>query len=222
MIPFTPYLHVCTSLPELIHSQPRSLWQHSQAVARLAADLAEAAGYSPSEQEHIRAGSLLHDIGKQFIPASILEKDGKLSAQEYSRVQEHAWLGYSYLQSFVSDSTVLNTVLYHHECWNGTGYPFGLKGDQIPRGARICALADVWDALVSERCYRAAWSRNQAVEYIWERAGSLFDPRLACQFLNMMEAQDIRVRETPTLPSPRRDLRTFERVLLSGQRGAAL
>jgi HD-GYP domain-containing protein (c-di-GMP phosphodiesterase class II) len=84
-----------------------------------------------------------------------------------------------------------------------------LKGDQIPRGARICALADVWDALLSERCYRAAWNPSQAVEYIWVRAGSLFDPKLACVFLNMMEAREQQNRDLP--------VRVPVRVALSGQ-----
>jgi putative nucleotidyltransferase with HDIG domain len=220
MVPFLPYLP--QNLHQLIGTQPRSLIQHSRAVACLAGDLAKVAGCNPIEQDRVRLGSLLHDIGKQFLPASILEKQGKLTDVEYQRVQQHALLGHSYLSSFVSDPTVLNTVLYHHECWNGSGYPFGLKNDQIPRGARICALADVWDALVTERCYRAAWSQSQAIEYIWVRAGSLYDPKLACLFLNMMEARDRQERglsglETPSVPVPLSDISTMQRTALSGQ-----
>jgi putative nucleotidyltransferase with HDIG domain len=118
MVTFLPTLP--HNLHQLIGTQPLSLIQHSRMVACLAADLARGAGCTPAEQERIRLGSLLHDIGKQFIPASILEKKGKLSEAEYHRVQHHALLGHSYLSSFVSDPTILNTVLYHHECWNGS------------------------------------------------------------------------------------------------------
>lgn len=176
-------------LSELIQRQPHELFEHSHAVASLAGDLAESIGCSRIEWERIRMGSLLHDIGKQFIPTSILEKQGKLSSTEYEHVQQHAWLGYDYLNSFTSDTILLNTVLYHHEHWDGSGYPYGLKKAQIPLGARICALADVWDALRSERCYHRAWSVCEAAEHIWSRAGTLFDPTLSHHFLNMMECR---------------------------------
>ena len=218
MLPFLPTLP--ENLHQLLGAQPQSLIKHSSAVARLALDLAKAAGCTPAEQECIRLGSLLHDLGKQFIPAAILEKKGKLTQAEYQCVQHHPSLGHSYLSSFVSDPTILNTVLYHHECWNGSGYPFGLKGDQIPRGARICALADVWDALTSERCYRDAWSPGQAMKYIWVRAGSLFEPKLACLFLNLMEARGLSVRETSPMPVPVRDIPTLARMAFSGQMSA--
>src|SRR5262245_18827509 len=145
------------TMRELIQSQPRDLVKHSRAVSCKASDLAVVAGCSRGEQDRIRVGSLLHDIGKQFIPISILEKKDRLSRTEFRRIQEHPWIGDSYLNNFVSDPIILNTVLYHHERWNGTGYPYGLEGEQIPLGARVCALADVWDALISDRCYRSAW-----------------------------------------------------------------
>lgn len=178
---------VLNYLGELIQRQPRELFEHSHAVASLAGDLAESIGCSRIEQERIRVGSLLHDIGKQFIPTSILEKQGKLTFTEYEHIQQHPWLGYEYLNNFTSDTILLNTVLYHHEHWDGSGYPYGLKMSQIPLGARICALSDVWDALRSERCYHHAWSVSEAAEHLWSRAGTLFDPTLAHHFLNMME-----------------------------------
>jgi len=173
-------------LEELIRSQSVELLQHSQTVAGLSVSLAEVAGCSASEQEQIYLGSLLHDIGKQFIPSSILEKKGRLSPVEFSHMQQHPWCGYAYLINFVSDATILNTVLYHHERWNGTGYPYGLEQEEIPLGARICALADVWDALTSDRCYRNAWSTPQAADLLWAGAGSMFDPYLTFQFLTLV------------------------------------
>ena len=208
----------------LIQSQPRDLLGHSRSVARMAADLAGAAGCSSGEHEGIRTGSLLHDIGKQFIPVAILEKQGRLSPEEFSWIQRHPWLGYFYLNSFVSDPIILNTVLYHHERWNGTGYPYGLEGEEIPLGARICALADVWDALVSDRCYRSAWSIAQAMDLIWTGAGSLFDPQLAYQFLTMIEEQysDGRLadaQEAPAFPIAGRNAPALERLPLASLRG---
>ncbi|SRR5258706_1940748 len=187
MYPSNPSIHGI--LEELIQCQPLDLLQHSHSVARLAASLAEAAGCSASEQKRIHVGSLLHDIGKQFIPSSILEKKTKLSPVEFSHIQQHPWTGYAYLINFVSDATILNTILYHHERWNGTGYPYGLEQEEIPLGARVCALADVWDALTSDRCYRSAWSITQAVDLLWAGAGSMFDPHLTFQFLTIIEAE---------------------------------
>lgn len=198
---YTQSSTVYASSFELIRSQPTGLRRHSNSVARLATRLSMAAGCSPAEQDQIRSGSLLHDIGKQFIPRAILEKEGRLTPAEYSRIQEHPWLGYSYLNDFVSDVTVLDIVLYHHERWNGSGYPFGMKWDHIPLGARICALADVWDALVSDRCYRSAWSVARAMELIWAGAGSLFDPLLASQFLSIVEDQRL-AEETTLIDEP--------------------
>ena len=213
------------TLQELIQSQPRDLWQHSHSVACIAADLSQTACRTSKEQERVWIGSLLHDIGKQFVPASILEKKGSLSPAEFSCIQQHPWVGYIYLNNFVSDSIILNTVLYHHERWDGTGYPCRLKGEQIPLGARICALADVWDALVSDRCYRSAWSMSQAVNLIWAGAGSQFDPWLAFQFLAMIEGQEkyasiADAQDTPTFTLPGRNAPAFERKRLAGLRGS--
>ena len=93
----------------------------------------------------------MHDIGKQFISTSISDKAGSPTEAEYAEVQRHPWSGYQYLNRFVSDHNILQTVLYHHERWDGSGYPYGLKQEEIPLCARICGIADVYDALISER-----------------------------------------------------------------------
>jgi len=189
-----------TSCMDLLQVQPPDLVRHSKNVSTLAVLLSMAAGCPSATQERIRVGSLLHDIGKQFVPGRILNKQGKLAPVELLNIQEHAWLGYAHLTNFTSDATVLQTVLYHHERWNGTGYPYGLQGESIPLEARICSLADVWDALVTDRCYRSAWNDTQAIELIWAGAGSLFDPLLTSQFLGILE--EYRSEPEPPLPLP--------------------
>jgi HD-GYP domain-containing protein (c-di-GMP phosphodiesterase class II) len=174
-------------LEDLIIAQPMELRQHAQKVAGWSAAMAVLYECSQEEVDQIYLGGLLHDIGKQFVSENILNKNGTLIKKELDQIQLHPWHGYVYLTQFLSDSSILNTVLYHHERWNGTGYPFGLKHDGIPLGARICAIADVWDALISERCYRNAWSRKQAMELIGTGAGSLFDPYITLLFLRLIK-----------------------------------
>jgi HD-GYP domain-containing protein (c-di-GMP phosphodiesterase class II) len=133
-------------------------------------------------------GGLLHDIGKQFISNAILDKTGILTEAEFAEIQRHPWSGYQYLYRFVSDHHILHTVLYHHERWDGSGYPYGLKQEEIPLCARICGIADVYDALISQRGYRrSAWDQQQATELLWMGAGKLFDPKIMLLFLRMIE-----------------------------------
>jgi putative nucleotidyltransferase with HDIG domain len=174
-------------LGKLSDLQPADRLQHSRNVACLSATLARLLDRNEAEIRKVYLGALLHDIGKQFISSDVLDKPGKLTEAEFERIQRHPWRGYVYLYAFVSDSTILNTVLYHHERWDGSGYPYGLARDQIPLEARICAVADVWDALISNRCYRSAWSALQASELLWAGAGSLFDPTIVLVFMKVIE-----------------------------------
>jgi len=174
-------------LGRLASLQPLDRLQHSRNVAGLSATLAGLMDCNEDQIRKMHLGGLLHDIGKQFIPGSVLDKPGKLTKEEFEQVQRHPWLGYVHLYRFVSDSIILNTVLYHHERWNGSGYPHGLVHDEIPLEARICAITDVWDALISNRCYRSAWSVLQATELIAAGAGSLFDPEIVFLFTQLVE-----------------------------------
>jgi HD-GYP domain-containing protein (c-di-GMP phosphodiesterase class II) len=140
----------------------------------------------PADQwDAIRQGALLHDIGKLGIPDAILLKPGSLTKQERQVMQQHAIYGYNVLAPIINLRQTLDIALYHHERWDGSGYPYGLKGEQIPLVARLFAVVDVFDALTSDRPYRPAWSHSQAIEYLKEQAGQEFDPRVVRLFLEI-------------------------------------
>ncbi|MBO4217263.1 MAG: HD domain-containing protein [Clostridia bacterium] len=136
----------------------------------------------------------MHDIGKIVVPDTILRKPGKLTAEEFEQMKKHAAVGGSVVREIlngVTDEEYLSLAsdiaTYHHEWWNGAGYPKGLKGDEIPLTARIMAIADVYDALISERCYKKAMTAEEAFKIIGEEAGTHFDPKLAAVFLKYRE-----------------------------------
>jgi HD-GYP domain-containing protein (c-di-GMP phosphodiesterase class II) len=128
----------------------------------------------------------LHDIGKLGIPDAILLKPGSLTPQEWKVMQQHPLYAYNILAPIINLRQALDIPLYHHERWDGSGYPYGLKGEQIPLTARLFAVIDVYDALTSDRPYRSAWTRSQAIEYLQEQAGQLFDPQVVAYFLELV------------------------------------
>ena len=135
---------------------------------------------------HIRRGALLHDIGKMGVPDTILRKPGKLTEDEWRIMRRHPQLAYDLLSKTKYLQPALDIPYCHHEKWDGSGYPRGLKGEQIPLAARIFAVVDVWDALCSERPYRPAWPEEKALDYIRAQAGKHFDPQVVELFLQMM------------------------------------
>ncbi|MCL5611370.1 MAG: PAS domain S-box protein [Chloroflexi bacterium] len=159
---------------------------HTLRVAEIAMLLADRLGISQEQQIRIRRGALLHDIGKLGVPDSILLKPGKLTDEEWEIMRQHPTLAYNMLQPIDYLKPSLAIPYCHHEKWDGTGYPRGLRGEQIPLDARIFAVVDVWDALRSERPYRAAWSQRQTFDYIREQSGTHFDPQIAEVFLDMI------------------------------------
>jgi PAS domain S-box-containing protein len=150
---------------------------HTQRVTEMTLRLARAVGVPEHDLVHIRRGALLHDIGKMGIPDSILFKPGPLSAEEWEVMRRHPVYAYELLSPILYLRPALDIPYCHHEKWDGTGYPRGLKQEEIPLPARIFAVADVWDALRSDRPYRPAWSDDRARDYIREQAGTHFDPR---------------------------------------------
>ncbi|NPV57542.1 MAG: PAS domain S-box protein [Anaerolineae bacterium] len=159
---------------------------HSSRVADLAVELSRNMGMGHDELLHIRRGALLHDIGKMGIPDEILLKPGPLSKEEFQLMRTHPSMGYQLLSSIKFLQPALDIPLFHHERWDGSGYPEGLSGTNIPLAARIFAVIDVWDALISDRPYRAAWHKKNAWKYIKENAGVLFDPAVVSAFEKLL------------------------------------
>jgi HD-GYP domain-containing protein (c-di-GMP phosphodiesterase class II) len=159
---------------------------HTQRVTHLAVRLARVLRISETDLVHVRRGALLHDIGKMGIPDAILLKPGQLTPEEWAGMLKHPTYAYDLLAPIDYLHPALDIPYCHHERWDGTGYPRGLKGEEIPLAARIFALVDVWDALTSDRPYRPAWERERALAYIREQAGKHFDPAIVPVFLNML------------------------------------
>ena len=155
---------------------------HSKRVTELAVRLAQALSYRDTELVNIRRGAMLHDIGKMGIPDEILLKPGKLTEAEWEIMRKHPVIAYDLLTNIEFLRPALDIPHYHHEKWDGSGYPEGLKGNLIPEPARIFAVVDVWDALRSDRPYRKAWSDQDTFKYIKECTGTSFDPRVVEEF----------------------------------------
>jgi HD-GYP domain-containing protein (c-di-GMP phosphodiesterase class II) len=163
---------------------------HSRRVVNLAESLARRIGLPEEKIIHLRRGVLLHDIGKMGIPDHILLKPGLLTDEEWEIMKQHPQYAYDMISSIDFLQPALEIPYCHHERWDGLGYPHGLKGEEIPIGARVFTVIDVWDALCSDRPYRQSWSRSKAMNYIRSQAGSAFDPKIVDAFLKMIEAID--------------------------------
>jgi HD-GYP domain-containing protein (c-di-GMP phosphodiesterase class II) len=148
---------------------------HSERVGALSRRIALAMGLPPAEVETIAQGGLLHDIGKIGVPEPVLRKRGALDAGEWSVMRRHPLIGAQIVAPFECLAGAAVVIRHHHERWDGSGYPDGLVGAAIPLGARVVAVADVFDALTSARPYRAALSRQAALQHLMTEAGTLLD-----------------------------------------------
>jgi len=157
---------------------------HSRRVTALTLHLAKILGFSGEELVNIHRGTLLHDIGKLGVPDSILRKPGLLTDEERKIMQQHPVFAYDLLKSINYLRSALDIPHLHHEKWDGSGYPYGLSREQIPLSARLFAIVDVFDALTSDRPYRKAWTKEEAIEYIKGQKGKHFDPHIADVFLS--------------------------------------
>jgi putative two-component system response regulator len=160
---------------------------HSQRVTEMTVRMAQAIGLSGEDIVHVRRGALLHDVGKLGIPDAILHKPGKLTEEEWVIMRKHPQYAYEWLAPIEYLRPALDIPFCHHEKWDGSGYPRHLAGTAIPLAARIFALADVWDALRSNRPYRAGWPVQQVRDHIVGLAGSHFDPDITPIFLALHE-----------------------------------
>jgi HD-GYP domain-containing protein (c-di-GMP phosphodiesterase class II) len=168
---------------DALETQDRYTIGHSRRVARNAALVASGMGLSDHEVATVRAAATVHDIGKLDVPREILNKPGKLTAEEFEVVKHHAADG-AELVACLGDPELTTIVRHHHERVDGTGYPDGLAGDEIPIGARILAVADTFDAIVSPRPYRRAATHKRAIDVLHEESGTHFDPDVVKAFLN--------------------------------------
>lgn len=175
------------TLTAVINTKDSYTLRHCQGVARWATGLAREMGLGHDEVERIRIAGLLHDIGKIGITEILLNKPGRLTPEEYELLKEHPDLGYKILKQMNDMQDVAQMVLYHQERFDGKGYPLGLRGKDIPLGARILAVADAYDAMRTDRVYRRALTVEKAAEELRANSGKQFDPELVEIFLNVAD-----------------------------------
>ncbi|MBN1106343.1 MAG: HD domain-containing protein [Deltaproteobacteria bacterium] len=170
----------------------KSAWTggHSERVTELAIEIGRELTLDPTDLLNLHRGGLLHDVGKIGIPSDILDKPGKLTREEYEIIKKHPSLGMRILEPIKNYGAVMELVLHHHERFDGKGYPEGLSGDRVSLGARILAVADVFDALVSDRPYREGMKRDRALAIIREESGRQFDPAVVEAFFRVIVRKD--------------------------------
>ena len=165
---------------------------HSRRVVELTQDLAKMMGVDGQELAHIRRGALLHDIGKMAVPDVILQEPGKLTDEKWEIMRQHPTYAKAWLSSIDYLRPALDIPYCHHEKWDGSGYPHGLKREEIPLSARIFAIIDVYDALSSDRPYRKAWPKEKIINHLKEQSSVHFDPVIVDQFLEMLKNGEIK------------------------------
>jgi len=175
------------ALSHALAVRDRETHEHAERVRRFAMTLASRAHIGDERLlRALDAGALLHDVGKLAIPDRLLHKPGPLTPSEYDSVKEHAVIGADLLSAISFAGPLAHVVRHHHENWDGSGYPDGRSGYDIPVGARILAIADCYDALTSHRPYRRALSHDSAIALIYERRGTMFDPEFTDAFLQIV------------------------------------
>ena len=190
------FLHVVESLAMAIDTKDRYTNGHSKRVAEYSKEIAQLAGYSEKYQEEIYIMGLLHDIGKIGVPDHVINKTDKLSEDEYDMIKKHPSMGASILESIKEDPNLALGAKYHHERFDGTGYPEGLTGDKILEQAKIIAVADAYDAMSSYRSYRDVLNQETIIKEITEGRGTQFDPKYADIMLSLIKQdKDYKMRE---------------------------
>lgn len=162
---------------------------HTLRVTELTIQLARRMGIKAADLVHVYRGALLHDIGKMGIPDNILRKPGPLTKEEWTIMRQHPQFAYNMLSSIPYLRPAIDIPYSHHERWDGKGYPRGLKGKEIPLAARIFSIVDVWDALLSDRPYREAWTPKVIINYIRNESGTRFDPEIVATFIEMLQQE---------------------------------
>ena len=178
------FLGVISALSRAIDAKSRWTAGHSERVARQSVGLGERLGLSSEELRNLRVSATLHDVGKIGVGEAVLDKPGRLSAAEYAEIKRHPSVGADMLDGIRSFDAIVPAVLHHHERWDGGGYPAGLSGEAIPLAARIVAVADVWDAIREDRPYRKGFPVDEAVRFMEDQSGLMFDPAVVGEFLS--------------------------------------
>ncbi len=188
-------------LAQSIHRRDVLTYEHCQRVAGYAGRLARRLGWDQHSAHQLALAALVHDLGKTWIGNDILLKESALSSEERLQMERHPILGAQMLAGYGLDIFFIETVLHHHEGYDGHGYPAGLHGEEIPIGARLLAVADVYDALLSARPYKAALSPEAVQHYLLAQSGLRFDPRVVKAFLHSLapEADRVITRRLPTV-----------------------
>lgn len=194
------FIQTVTALSEAVDAKDRYTSGHSKRVAEYARRIAERMGKSKEEQEEIYRAGLLHDVGKIRIPEDIINKPGKLTDEEFNIIKIHPVTGYHILRGISEESSIAIAAKYHHERYDGKGYPNGLEGEKIPEVARILGVADSYDAMASNRSYRKALPQDVVRSEIEKGRGAQFDPQIADIMLRMIdEDKEYRMKETDSL-----------------------
>lgn len=183
------YLNTVKALSLAIEAKDKYIEGHSERVVKYAEKIARKMHFSESQIESLRISSLLHDIGKIGIPEAILDKPGRLTDEEYSKIKEHPVIGANIVSNIEALRGSADVVRYHHEHYDGTGYPKGLSKDEVPMDAYIIAIADAFDAMCSDRPYRKAMTREEAIDIIKKERGKQFHPAVVDAFLEILDSE---------------------------------
>jgi putative nucleotidyltransferase with HDIG domain len=190
------FYNTVETLIRAIQARDRYTSGHSARVSRYALFIADKFGFSNKEKHELYLASMLHDIGKIGIPDELLNREGKLTGEQMRQIRNHVKVGASMLKALGEMHPIVPLILHHHEAWDGSGYPDGLAGEEIPLMSRILAVADAYDAMTSDRPYRKALSVIDTIEEIKRCSGRSFDPRVVEAFLEVLEEQDVVATET--------------------------
>jgi len=200
------FLELARRWGESTESKDQYTQGHCERVADVACRLASVAGIAESDMLWFRIGALLHDVGKLIVPSEVLNKPGRLTKEEWELMKRHPIAGVELLSEVEFPWDILPIVRAHHECWDGSGYPDGLVGEEIPLTARIVCVADVYDALTTERSYKRALPHTEAIDVMRRDVGRQFDPRLFAQFERLMEGGSARHTPLATIATSDRPL----------------
>jgi HD-GYP domain-containing protein (c-di-GMP phosphodiesterase class II) len=179
------FLGTLRALTSAIDAKDRYTRGHSERVAYMATRLGDAIGLDAESAQRLHIAGLVHDVGKIGVPEAVLGKPGRLTDDEFALIKLHPEIGHRILKDIPQFSDILPGVLYHHERWDGRGYPHGIKGDEIPMFARLIAIADSFDAMSSTRTYRSALPREKVLDEIAKCGGTQFDPQLSRFFVDL-------------------------------------